>query len=75
MSSKPAVAVQNSNSSMNVVFAKFSLDIIHILLLGWVFFFVNQHCLRTGFLRPCKFFKIDSVSASQVSQSTYRPKL
>lgn len=67
MSSKPAVAAQNSNSSVNVVFAKFSLDIIHILLLGCLgflgfFFLVNQHCLRKGFLRPCRLFKIDSAS-------------
>lgn len=66
MSSKPVVAAQNSNSSMDVVCAKFSLAIIHILLLGrlgGVFFFVNFHCLRVGFLRPYKLFRTDSVSA------------
>lgn len=50
---KPALAAQNSNSSVNIVLAKFSFDVMHI----FVMFSVNQYCLRMGFLRPSKLFK------------------
>lgn len=48
---------------MSIVLTNFSFDVIHIFVLS----FVNQYCLRMGFLRTSKLFRTISVSVRNES--------